>query len=436
MQTKHYKAYLLLVLLLCLMFNKVEHAALGVMLQNIKTDLELTDTQLGLLTGIAFTLFYATMGVPIGRWSDRGDRVRVISITTMLQCGALALSGMAANFVQLMVLRIGVAVGEAGAVAPANSLIADHFERADRPRATAWFMLGYPASAICGYFLGGWLNEMVGWRMTFVLLGLPGLAVALLTWLTLKDPRRSLDLAATSAAQQETPPLLDVLATLWRNRSYRHLVFGYSLLTFFGIGVIMWLPTFFIRSYGFTTTQLGLWLALIWGVGGVAGSIAAASFVSRRARGDEHLLITVLAIIFVGAGCVSAGIYLSPSAHLAFGLLAIMAAVNYGTAGPLYATIQSLVPERMRSVAVAISYLFSNLIGVGLGPLAVGVISDRLTLTLGDEALRYALLSLCPGYLWGAWHFWRARSTIVADVEAALPATQARSTAPLQESYP
>ncbi|WP_066965214.1 spinster family MFS transporter [Rhizorhabdus dicambivorans] len=414
---KNSKSYLIAILLLTLVFNKVEHAALGVMMQDIKTDLKLSDTQLGLLTGIAFTLFYATLGVPIGRAADRGNRVGIISFTTALQCGALALSGLASNFAQLLVIRIGVAVGEAGCVAPANALIADRFDRKSRPRATSMFMLGYPLSAIAGYFLGGWLNDLVGWRTTFVLLGAPGLLLAAILFLTVRD-RITAAAPAGPMAKPAAPqhPRASTARLLWSNRTYRHLVIGYSLLTFFGIGVIQWLPTFFIRSYGFSTAELGIWFALIWGVGGVVGSLAAGEWASRRAAHNEALQIKAITSVFLLSGIFGAAIYLVTSPYVAFGFVLLIAMANYGTAGPLFATIQSVVPAGSRSVAVATTYLFTNLIGVGLGPLAVGFLSDMLTPGYGDEALRYALLALCPGYLWASWHLWRASRTVASDV--------------------
>jgi MFS family permease len=425
-----YKSYLLAVLLVVLVFNKVEHAALGVLLQDMKTDLDLTDTQLGLLSGIAFTLFYAVMGIPVARWADRGNRVTIISITTALQCGALALSGLTVNFIQLLLVRVGVAVGEAGCVAPANSLIADYFARAERARATSRYMLGYPLSAVLGLFLGGWLNELYGWRVTFMVLGLPGIALALLVHFTLREPR----LAATSGDTAEAsgtaspttvspasvqPNLKQACLALWTNKTFRHLVLGYSLITFFGIGIVLWAPTFFRRTYGMETGELGIWFAVIWGAGGIFGSYWSGELASRYAANNERLQVRAIAVVFAVSALAAAGIYLAPNRYLAFGLLLGIAAVNYGTAGPLFATIQTLVPRQTRAVAVATTYLCTNLIGMGLGPLAVGALSDYLNPLFGAESLRYALLALCPGYLWACWHLWHASKTVHHDLEIA-----------------
>src|SRR5688500_3715382 len=180
MTESRYKQYLLAVLLVVLASNYVDRLALGLLLQDIKVDLSLSDTQLGLLSGIAFALFYSVMGIPIARWADCGNRVTIITLTTALWSAAVALCGLAGSFGQLMLIRIGVAVGEAGCIPPAHSLIADYFTRAERPRAVSIYMLGASFAVVIGYFGAGWLNEFYGWRVTFMLLGLPGLVLAAL----------------------------------------------------------------------------------------------------------------------------------------------------------------------------------------------------------------------------------------------------------------
>jgi MFS family permease len=190
-QATTYRNYLLTSLLVILVFNYVDRLALGVVLQDIKVDLDLTDTQLGFLSGIAFALFYSVMGVPIARWADRGDRVVIIVLCTGLWSVAVLLCGVATSFVQLLLIRVVVAIGEAGCTPPAFSLIADYFNRAERPRAAAIYGLGGPLATIVGFFLAGWLNELYGWRVTFMALGAPGLLLAALAWFTLKEPRRA-----------------------------------------------------------------------------------------------------------------------------------------------------------------------------------------------------------------------------------------------------
>lgn len=415
-----YRAYLLGVLLVILAFNYVDRLALGLMLQDIKTDLALTDTQLGFLSGIAFAAFYSLMGIPIARWADRGDRVTIITVTTALWSVAVSACGIAGNFMQLMLIRIGVAVGEAGCIPPAHSLIADFFSREQRPRAVATYMLGWPLSVVIGYFLAGWLNELYGWRITFMLLGFPGLVLAPLAWFTLREPRRARAAQGVSkdASTASQPTLKEVLAILWSSKTFRHLLFSFSIAYFFGYGILQWQPAFFIRSYGLQTGTLGSWFAVIWGVGGLLGIYWGGELAARLAANNERLQLKATAAAYAGFAILSAGIYLSNSHYLALGLLAVATVGLNMTNGPLFATIQTLVPERMRAVSIAVIFLFANLIGMGLGPLAAGALSDALRPWFGEESLRYALLTLCPGYLWGAWHLWRASRTVTSDVEA------------------
>jgi MFS transporter, Spinster family, sphingosine-1-phosphate transporter len=415
-----YKNYLLIVLLVILAFNQVDRLALGLLLQHIKVDLDLTDTQLGLLSGIAFALFYSLMGIPIARWADRGNRVAIISITTVVWSAAVALCGAAGNFVHLLLIRIGVAVGEAGCIPPAHSLIADHFTRAERPRAVARYMLGAPLSVVIGYSLAGWLNEFYGWRITFVLLGLPGLALGALAWLTLREPRvRTPRIAAGAAAadmEARRPGLEEVCRTLWHIRTFRHLLFYFSVTSFFSSGIAKWLPAFFIRSYGLQTGELGTWFAIIVGSAGVLGTYWGGELAARRAASNEGLQLRGMSVMYASFGFIAAFMYLSPNYFAAFGFMWVATVGVTSTQGPMFATIQTLVPDRMRALAIAIIYLFANLIGMGLGPLAVGALSDAFRPWAADESLRYALLALCPGYLWGGWHLWRASRFVTGDL--------------------
>ena len=412
MREAAYRNYLLGVLLTIYAFNGVDGLALGLVLQNIKTDLHLSDTQLGLLSGIAFALFYAVMGIPIARWADRGNRVTIIALTAILWSIMVALCGSARTFVQLMIIRIGVAVGEAGCIPPAQSLIADYFDRTRRPKAVAIYMLGGCASTIIGYFLAGWLNESYGWRVMFMMLGLPGLALGSLAWLTLREPRRGRP-AETEATR---PNLREVWATLWAKRTFRHLLMCFSVLQFFMYGILQWQPAFFIRSFGIGTGELGTWFAGIYGVGGLIGTYAGGELASRFAANNEGLQRRVMALTSGCAGFFSVLIYLSKNRYEAFALTALSAVAVALASGPLFATIQTLVPERMRAIAIAILYLFANLIGIGLGPVAAGALSDALQPSFGAESLRYSLLALCPGYLWGGWHIYQASKTVMADL--------------------
>jgi MFS family permease len=430
MKEAGYKNYLLTLLLVILAFNYVDRLALGLVLQNIKTDLDLSDTQLGFLSGLAFAVFYSLMGIPIARWADRGNRVRIIWITAALWSVMVALCGMAGNFAQLLLIRVGVAVGEAGCIPPAYSLIADYFNRAERPRAVSIYLLGGPLSFVIGYFLAGWLNEMYGWRLTFIFLGLPGLALSLLAWGTLREPRNKAPNTRTRiespslgegqiSALPTTPASLKVVClTLWSNVTFRHLLLSFSIASFFASGILQWQPAFFVRSYGLKTGELGTWFAVVYGLGGLLGTFLGGELASRYAAFNERLQLKGMAIVYCCYGGLSPLVYISPNYYVAFALLGLGVVVGTATNGPLFSTIQALVPQRMQAMSIAIIYLFANLIGGGLGPFAAGALSDALRPALGEESLRYSLLALCPGYFWAGWHLWRANKSVTHDVDA------------------
>ena len=411
------KSYLLVLLTAVLIINYADRLIFGVVLQDIKADLDFSDTQLGFLSGIAFALFYALMGIPIARWADRGNRIKIIALCTAVWSVAVSMCGAVTGFFQLMIARMGVAAGEAGCYPTSLSLLSDHFGRAERPRAVARYMLGFPLALIIGYFAAGWLNELYGWRVTFVLFGLPGLIAATVTVLTLKDSRREVDTGAQSALEQ--PSLREVLAALARNRAFRHLFVAFSVWGFFGQGILQWQPAFFVRSHGMTTGELGTWFAIVHGLGGLLGAYLGGEAASHFAAEDERRQLIGVALAYAVLAVLGAGVYLAPDRYVAFGVLAVYAVISNAANGPIFATTQTLVHPRMRAMAVALMYLFCNLIGLGFGPLAVGALSDLWRPTLGDEGLRYALLVFCPGYLWCAWHFWRASRTVVRDVREA-----------------
>jgi predicted MFS family arabinose efflux permease len=415
MRANRYRTYVLAVLTIIFLFNYVDRVALGILLQGIKIDLRLSDSELGLLGGIAFALFYSVMGVPIARWADRGDRTVIISSTVGLWSIAVACCGAARTFAQLILIRICVAVGEAGCTPPALSLIADYFERNERPRATAIYSMGGALSTVVGFFVAGELNQLYGWRTTFALLGLPGLALALISALTIRDPRRRAVSSPNGTATAQ-PSAFHVAAQLIANKTFRNLLLCLTVVLFFFYGVLQWQPAFLIRSYGFTTGRLGEWLAMTYGSASLLGSYLGGAWATSYAPDDEVRQLKVTAAAVASAGVLSVLVYLSSSPHLTF---ALIAGATFGLTfvnGPLLATLQTLVPEEMRAMAFALVYLVANLVGMGLGPLVVGVLSDLLRPWLGDQSLRYALLIMSPGYLWGAWYALRASRTVERDV--------------------
>jgi len=264
------------------------------------------------------------------------------------------------------------------------------------------------------YFLAGGLNQLYGWRNMFVMLGLPGLIPAAIALVTLREPRRD-----RAAVQQPVTPQFSfahVLATLWGNTTFRHLLLCFAAMNFFGSGISQWQPAFLMRSFGLKTGELGSWFSVIYGVGGLLGTYLGGELATRHAAGNERLQLRAMALAYVVFGLVSGLIYLSPNRFVAFALIAVAAIGGATTNGPLFATIQTLVPPKMRATSIAGIYFFANLIGAGLGPLVAGALSDAMSSRYGPESLRYALLALTPGYFWGAWHVWRASRTVTRDL--------------------
>jgi hypothetical protein len=251
----------------------------------------------------------------------------------------------------------------------------------------------------------------------FVLIGLPGLVLAAIAGVSLKEPRRHQP--ATALSSESRPSLKEVYATLWANVTFRHLLLAYALLCFFSYGMLNWQPVFFVRSFGLKTGQLGTWFAVVYGLPGILGTYLGGEWASRRAANNERLQLKAMAVINAAFnGMVWALIYFSHNYYMAFALMGLSTLGGTAIIGPLFAAMQTVVPARMRAVSIAIVLLFANLIGLGLGPLAVGVISDALRPLYGPESLRYALLALCPGYAWVSWHLWKASKTFSRDLDS------------------
>ena len=345
----------------------------------------------------------------------------------------VALCGLVGNYSQLLFVRMGVAVGEAGCVPPAQSLISDYFQRAERPRAMAIYWMCYPISVIIGYLGGGWLAEHIGWRLTFVVIGVPGILLAILVRFTMHEPR----LKQQNLLVVEQPSFKTVLKTLGSKYSFRHVVMAFCVAYFFGMGVAIWVPAFFIRSHGMSIGELGAWLAFVWGACGLLGNHLGGVLTARYAAGKEALQMRFVALMMVLTGILYVLVYLSPNKYIAMAFLAVIGVVSTLGNGPVFSAIQSLVDSRMRSVALALILLFANLIGFGLGPISIGIISDLLEPVFGQDSLRYALVLFCPGTLWVAVHYWKAANAIEAeifDVESAENSMSTKSSALESES--
>jgi MFS family permease len=320
--------------------------------------------------------------------------------------------GVVGNFTQLLLVRVGVAVGEAGCLPTAQSLIADYFDRAERPHAMAIYALGGPLAVVIGYLGGGWLIEHYGWRITFMVIGVPGVLLALLVKFTLREPR----LRHKNRALKPPPSFKVVLTTLWQQRTFRTIAIAFSVSSFFSMGLLQWLPTFFMRSYGMGVGELGAWFALVWGGCGLFGTYLGGVLATRYVAHREALQMQACAFLFGSGGLLYILVFLSSDEYHAIAYMAVAGTVMPMCSGIIFSAIQSLVNDHMRSMALAVIFLLANLIGFGLGPFAVGLLSDQLAQTFGQESLRYALAAFSPGFLWVGFYYWKAASTIEADI--------------------
>jgi predicted MFS family arabinose efflux permease len=398
------RRYVLGILVVVYTFNFIDRQILSILLESIKADLHLSDQALGFLAGFAFAAFYATLGIPLALWADRGNRRNLISLAIALWSVMTALSGLAQNFWQLAAARIGVGIGEAGCSPPAHSLIADYYAPHERATALGIYALGIPFGIMFGLFLGGWINDAFGWRNAFFVVGLPGLALALLVRFTLTEPERGMSEARTVKADK--PGIMETFRFLASRPSFVHLAFAGALAAFVGYGVISWFPAFLIRSHGMSTSQIGLWLGLMMGAAGGAGMFLGGYAADKFGAKDTRWYLWSPAVAMVAAIPFGVAAYLVDNPYLALVLFAPpIFAANFWQATS-FAQTQSLVRLRMRSVASAILLFVANIIGLGAGPWAVGTLSDFLAPQYGADSLRWSLMLFGAVNLWAAYHYY------------------------------
>ncbi len=410
--------YALCVLTTVYTFNFIDRQLLAILQESIKLDLDLSDSQLGLLTGFAFAMFYVTAGIPIARWADRANRRNIISIAVGLWSLMTAVSGFAQNYLQLLVARVGVGVGEAGGSPPAHSMISDMFPPSSRASALAFYSTGVNIGILFGFLAGGWLNEIFGWRTAFMVVGLPGLAIALLVYTTVAEPIRGL--AERRQASSAPAPFGSVLALLWSRRSFRHIAIGAALNAFAGYSTSSWTASFFIRSHDMTTGELGTWLAMILGLGGAIGVFGGGLIADRLGVRDRRWHVWLPALTGVVCLPFMVATYMVDSHYVALALSVVPGLLFNVYLGNALSMTHGLVGLRMRALASAILFFVLNIFGLGLGPWFVGTLSDWLAPSLGTESLRYAMLYAIPAAMaWSVVHFWLAGRTLRQDLAAA-----------------
>ncbi len=386
--SKSYRRYVLVVLTLVYSLNFIDRQILVILQESIKVDMDLSDSQLGLLTGFAFAIFYVSVGIPIARWADIGNRRNIVSLAIAVWSGMTALSGLTQNFWQLLMARIGVGVGEAGGSPPSHSIISDYYPPEQRGSALSFYSTGVYLGILFGFLIGGWINSQFGWRAAFFVVGIPGFLVALLVRLTIKEPVRG---GLDGRALEAPATFGETLRTLREFGSFRLFAIAAGLNAFSSYGIGNFMPSFLIRSHDFTSMQVGTSLALITGIGGAMGTYFGGVLADRYGANDKRWYLWIAAI----PGACSVPLMLSavfvadPRLTLACLFFATMLGAFY--LGPTIAISHNLVSPSMRAMASAILFFILNLIGLGMGPLVVGMISDALAPAYGSESLRYSL---------------------------------------------
>ena len=410
-----YRAYVLAMLVLVYTFNFIDRQIVAILAVPIKADLKLTDSQLGLMGGLAFALFYTALGIPIARLADRASRTWIMTCALTLWSAMSAACGLAQSFGQLFLARLGVGIGEAGGVAPAYSLICDFFPQKQRARALGVYSFGIPIGSAVGVIVGGVLASQVSWRVAFFAVGLAGLIIAPIFRLTVREPPRG---AFDSPNARPAPSsLLNVMRVLRRKPSFWALSLGAAASSMMGYGMFFWMPSFLVRSFDLGLLQASLAFGAIVLIGGLIGIWLGGAVADRLGQRDKAVYALAPAIAFLATAPFSVAGVLSTTLWLTTALMLVPTALGLTWLGPVLAAVQHIVPSNMRVTGSAIFLFINNLLGIGLGTPLIGALSDSMHVRFGAESLRYAIVAGSGFYLIAAAFLLFASRRLEADWE-------------------
>jgi MFS family permease len=398
----------LALLLLAYILNFLDRQILGILGPAIKAELNLTDTQFGAIGGLAFAMLYSLLGIPLAFLADKTSRSGVVAASLAVWSGFTALCGAATGYWQLFACRLGVGVGEAGGVAPSYALIADHFPPERRARALAIFSLGVPIGLGGGAYIGAHLAHWFGWRAAFVVMGAIGIVLAPILKYLVRDRPRPAE-AADALSLSQAFPMVARKPTFWL------MAFASSMSSLCGYGLALWTPSVLIRSFHLDLIQTGNFFASLLLIGGCTGVFMGGWLADKLGRQDRAWYARLPAIAWLITAPTFALGLMAPNLWIAWPLLLIPNALNILWLGPVVTAVQHLVPQRMRSTASGSFLFINNLIGLGVGPLLMGRISDGLKSTYGAESLRYAAVGCTAFYLVAALLMFFAASRLRAD---------------------
>jgi len=393
------------ILLIVYIFNFIDRQIVNILAEPIAKDLHLSDTQIGLMTGIAFALFYTVLGLPIARYADKPstNRPRLIAAALAIWSGMTALCGLAQNFGHLLLARVGVGVGEAGCTPAAHSLISDLVPKERRASALGFYALGIPVGTVLGMVIGGLLVDALGWRHAFMIVGLPGLAMALVVLLVLKDPRHRMEATAPVIRMDTTA----ALKAIFGSKAMVLLLAAASFAAFLSYGKATWATIFFQRTYGLSPGEVGLYFGIVNGAGGILGTWMSGKIADRYGHTNRKHVLTAAAwgMLLVAPTAILG--YSMADWRAALFILFVPTFLGSLYYGPTYSSVQGLTTAQSRAMASAVLLFFQNLIGLGLGPLAFGMLSDAIKPSFGEDSVRYVLYAASLMSLIPAFFFWR-----------------------------
>ncbi|HTV52901.1 MAG TPA: MFS transporter [Steroidobacteraceae bacterium] len=410
--------YVLSVLCLVYAINIGARYVVTTVFDPIRLELRLTDAGAAFLTGVPLALFYVAFGIPVAWLADRSHRRNIIAASLVLWSGFTVLCGLSHSYWQLLTGRIGVGVGEAGATPPSTAIVSDYFPAARRPMALSVFALGAPIGAWLGSDMAGAVAEAYGWRAAFFALGIPGVLIGLLVFLTIREPQRG---RLDTLSRVGRASMLESLVFLWRQRAAFHVIMASGVCSLWGWGLVWWTPTFLQRSYGLNVGQAGAITGHIHLVGGIGATVLAAWLLSHRRMEHPNRVLLALGVV-VGCATIPSWLaYWTHSLTLAKVLFWTYIPAIYFFIGPCMALVLNLAPSHMRSTFTAWSVLVGNVFNLIVAPQAVGLLSDLFAGSRGADAasLRLALLLLAPTGFWATWHFYAAARTIAGDMRRA-----------------
>jgi predicted MFS family arabinose efflux permease len=410
--------YVLFIMMLAYAINIADRYVMSTVLEPIRLELQLTDAGVAFLTGVSLAFFYVIMGIPLSWIADRYNRRNLLAASITIWSAMTALCGMSQGYMQLLLARIGVGVGEAGGTPSCNSIVADYFPAGRRAMAMTIFALGAPIGAWLGADMAGYVAAEYGWRMAFYVLGIPGILLAIVIMLTIKEPKRGrLDMVDDSAA----PNLTETLKYIWSQKGMVHAIMGSGLSALWGWGLMWFTPTFIQRAYGLDVGEAGAVIGPIHLIMGIGASLLTAWLVGRPSYTDPRKVLRLLSVVTALATIPSIYAYYTNSLATATLMWWIFIPAIYFYIGPAMSLLQNLAPPKMRAMVIAVSLLVANVFNLIVAPQGVGLLSDYFAGPAGADAesLRMALLVLAPTGFWAAWHYWRAEKYAYDDQKRA-----------------